>query len=91
MWLDVGYGVWLQEFLLKKCLIEVIIDNHNKRSFKAADVNTIISVIHAPSKKVDINSIIKFIAFKKSFEESIFTENLLRIENYDGLVCQDTI
>jgi len=80
-WLDVGYGVWLQEFFLKWCSIDVIIDNHAKRSFDAADVNTIISIIHAPQKKVDENKLVKFIAFKKPFEEAIFTENLLAIEN----------
>lgn len=80
-WLDVGYGVWLQEFLLKHCPVELIIDNHSKRSFKAADVNTIISVIHAPQKKVDENHLVKFVAFKKPFEEAVFTETMLAIEN----------
>ncbi len=80
-WLDVGYGTWLQEFLLKRCPVELIIDNHAKRSFEAADVNTIISVIHAPQKKIDETHLVKFVAFKKPFEESIFTENLLSIEN----------
>lgn len=80
-WLDVGYGVWLQDFLLKRCPIELIIDNHAKRSFGAADVNTIISVIHAPQKKVDENHLVKFVTFKKPFEEALFTENLLTIKN----------
>ncbi|MFH1029686.1 MAG: Eco57I restriction-modification methylase domain-containing protein [bacterium] len=83
-WLDVGYGVWLQEFLLKRAAVDCIIDNHAKRSFEAADVNTIISIIHAPlqgrKKQVQDNHLIKFIAFKKPFEEAIFTENLLEIE-----------
>ncbi len=78
-WLDAGYGVWLQDFLLKRCPIELIIDNHAKRSFGTADVNTIISVIHAPQKKVDENHLIKFVAFKKPFEESIYTENIIEI------------
>jgi hypothetical protein len=80
-WLDVGYGVWLQDFLLKRCPIELIIDNHAKRSFGAADINTIISIIHAPQKKVDGNHLVRFVAFKKPFEESIFTENLITIKN----------
>jgi hypothetical protein len=79
-WLDVGYGVWLQEFLLNRCPVELIIDNHAKRSFEAADVNTIISVMHAPQKKVNQHHPVKFVAFKKPFEEAIFTENLLAIE-----------
>lgn len=80
-WLDVGYGVWLQNFLLKRCPVELIIDNHAKRSFEAADVNTIISIIYAPQKKIDENHLVKFTAFKKPFDEAIFTENLLQIEN----------
>lgn len=79
-WLDVGYGVWLQNFLLKRCPVELIVDNHAKRSFEAADVNTIISIIHAPQKKVAENRLVKFVAFKKSFDEAIYTENMLAIE-----------
>ncbi|HQG66811.1 MAG: Eco57I restriction-modification methylase domain-containing protein [Smithella sp.] len=85
-WLDVGYGVWLQEFLLNRCPVEFIIDNHAKRSFEAADINTIISIIHAPRKKVDPQHLVKFVAFKKPFEEAIYTENLLAIENAEKTV-----
>ncbi|NMB56661.1 hypothetical protein GYA19_01835 [Candidatus Beckwithbacteria bacterium] len=88
-WLDVAYGVWLQDFLLKRCQIELIIDNHAKRSFGAADVNTIISIIHAPQKKIDDNGLIKFVAFKKPFEESVFTENLRSIENAQNVTSND--
>lgn len=88
-WLDVGYGVWLQDFLLNNCPVEFIIDNHAKRSFEAADVNTIISIIHAPIKKIDSNHLVKFVAFKKPFEESIFTENLLAIESADKVESND--
>jgi hypothetical protein len=86
----VGYGVWLQEFLLNRCPVELIIDNHAKRSFETADVNTIISVIHAPCKKVDPQHLVKFVAFKKPFEEAIFTENLLAIENADKIISNKT-
>src|SRR5690606_3184446 len=44
-WLDVGYGAGLQEFLLKKARVLEIFDNESKRSFKNADVNTIIAVL----------------------------------------------
>jgi len=89
-WLDVGYGVWLQEFLLNRCPVEIIIDNHAKRSFQAADVNTIISIIHAPQKRVDDNHTVKFVAFKKPFESAVFTENLIAIENAREVVTNDT-
>ncbi|HQO21028.1 MAG TPA: Eco57I restriction-modification methylase domain-containing protein [Acidobacteriota bacterium] len=89
-WLDVGYGTWLQEFLLKSCPVELIIDNHAKRSFSAADVNTIISIIGAPRKSVNENHIIKFVAFKRPFEESIYTENMMAIENATEIISNDT-
>lgn len=79
-WLDVGYGVWIQKFLLNFAPVHFIFDNHSKRSFAAADVNTIISVIGAPVKKVAREHMVKFVAFKLPFEEVVFTENLLEIE-----------
>jgi hypothetical protein len=69
-WLDVGYGSGLQEFLLKNMKPLYIIDNISKRSFKHADVNTIIVLIQKPETKPD-DSVLKFIAFKKPFEEAI--------------------
>jgi len=88
-WLDVGYGAWLQEFLLKHCPVDLIIDNHAKRSFGGADVNTIISIIHAPQKKTNENYLVKFVAFKRPFEGTVFTENLLAIENANEILAND--
>lgn len=91
-WLDVGYGVWLQYFLLRNVPVHFIFDNHAKRSFSTADVNTIISVSSAPQKKPDLsNSILKFVAFKKPFEDSILTENLLDIENARDILKNNTL
>jgi len=85
-WLDVGYGVWFQQFLLQNVPIHFIIDNHAKRSFASSDINTIITVFGAPGKKIDANkTTVKFVAFKKPFEEAIFTENLLAAENAQEL------
>lgn len=88
-WLDVGYGVWLQEFLLDRCQIDLIIDNQAKRSFEAADVNTIISIIHAPQKKALNDHLVKFISFKKPFDSAVFTENLIAIENAKEVLSND--
>src|SRR3989338_1578512 len=88
-WLDVGYGVWLQRFFLERAPVEFIIDNHAKRSFEAADVNTIISIIHAPVKKIDPAHLVKFVAFKKPFEESVFTEYLCQIEEAKEVTSND--
>ncbi len=49
-WLDVGYGKNLQEFLLNKCYLKMVLDNSAKRSFDTADVNTVICLISAPNK-----------------------------------------
>jgi len=90
-WLDVGYGAWMQEFLLNNVPICMIIDNHARRSFASSDVNTIISVFGAPIRKGTVadDHIVKFVAFKKPFEESIFTENLLEIEDTTEIIKND--
>ncbi len=88
-WLDVGYGAWLQKFLLNYAPVHFIFDNHAKRSFAAADVNTIISVIGAPVKKVTKDHMVKFVAFKFPFEEVVFTENLLEIERARAVVANE--
>jgi hypothetical protein len=88
-WLDVDYGAWLQKFLLNQAPIIFIIDNHSKRSFSAAAINTIISIIEAPTKNIETERLIKFIAFKKPFEEVIFTEYLLSIEKTTTIFSDD--
>jgi len=78
-WLDVGYGAGLQEFLLKNMKPVYIIDNIAKRSFKQADVNTVIVLIQKPKDKLD-DFTVKFVAFKKPFEEAISPQILKEIE-----------
>ncbi len=69
-WLDVGYGKDLQEFLLKNCRIKMIIDNQAKRSFKQADVNTIIALISSPNPKAkNLENYARFVMFKVPFED----------------------
>jgi hypothetical protein len=87
-WLDVGYGAWLQKFLLNNVQLHAIYDSQ-KRSFASADVNTIITVMGAPSGKP--KKPYKLVAFKKSYEDSIFTENLLDIENAFEVVKNDKL
>jgi len=86
-WLDVGYGAGLQEFLLKRMEPLYVIDNIARRSFEA-DVNTVIVLIRRPSldpvivrDEVPKQSYLKFIAFKKPFDEVIKPETILEIEN----------
>jgi len=82
-WLDVGYGADLQEFLLKYCYIKMILDNQVKRSFAAADVNTVITLFSAPSEKPDeekLNHIARFVMFKVTFEHILSADIFRQIE-----------
>ncbi|HQN48796.1 MAG TPA: Eco57I restriction-modification methylase domain-containing protein [Caldisericia bacterium] len=83
-WLDVDFGKYLQEFLLKNFEIKRIIDNQVKRSFKEADINTIMVLINYPEKE-SLNNKVKFIMFKKPFDEAIKINNELLIEEKDEL------
>ena len=87
-WLDVGFGRVLQEVLIKRCPIVAIYDNQVKRSFKHADVNTIIALIKAPKERdfdEEIkNNEVRFVMFKKPFEEIMYSEIFIDLEkNYD--------
>lgn len=100
-WLDVEFGAWLQKFLLERCPIHFIIDNLHSRVFKDAGINTIISVIGSRKSLVRGDDKIRFVAFKLPFEESLYTENFIAIEEtksrkeYDDLrvnsVDRDTL
>ncbi len=67
-WLDVGYGKDLQEFLIRNVPIRMIIDNQVKRTFKTADVNTIICLFGNPQMQIDQKQKSKFVMFKTPFE-----------------------
>ena len=80
-WLDVGYGAWLQEFLLSTTPTHFVIDNHAKRSFASSDINTIITLLGAPCENFQDEEPLRFVAFKRAFEDVIYAENLLAIQN----------
>jgi len=86
-WLDVGYGTRLQEFLLKNMEPVYIIDNQAKRSFKESDINTIIVVIKRPKETKD--NTVKFINYKKPFEEVLTSDNLIEIEQSSNVKSTD--
>ena len=87
-WLDVGYGAGLQEFLLKNMKPIYIIDNLKRRSFKESDVNTVIVLVQRPDKQLD-DYTIKFVAFKKPFEDVGSADVIKRIESYNQPVFDD--
>ena len=72
-WLDVGYGKNLQEFLLCQSEVKLILDNQFNRSFRQADVNTIIALLAAPEKKNNqgLNKTARFALLKIPYEEMI--------------------
>ena len=85
-WLDVEYGYWLQRLVIGKCTLHYIFNNQVQRSFKRADVNTIISIIGSYNSKRISSHKSKFITFKLPFEECIYTENLLLISEAEQLI-----
>jgi hypothetical protein len=81
-WLDVEYGAWLQKFLLDEYEASAIYESSGKRSFNAADVNTVISVIATVDEPQ--NHSIKFVNIKSGFEDFAYSENLDDLEKSDS-------
>jgi len=72
-WLDVAYGVPLQEYLLSTSRIQYVYDSVD-RSF-AADVNTVITIIQKTSDGIQSN-LVKFVYLKMPFGQT--TEKVLK-------------
>lgn len=87
-WLDVGYGAGLQEFLLKNMEPLMIVDNLKKRSFRQADVNTVIVLIKRPENKPE-DFTLKFVAFKKPFEDVMKPDVFKRIAKASKPIFDD--
>lgn len=76
-WLDIGFGFRFQRFLLRNIEIKAVYDNQTKRTFAESDINTVISVFKWPSKPdLVASNIVRFVAFKKPFED-VLTEKTL--------------
>lgn len=72
-WLDVGYGAELQEFLLKHSHVRLLIDNQVRRSFKQADVNTVIALLGSAddAHASGLEKTARFVMFKVPFEQAL--------------------
>lgn len=75
-WLDVGYGSDLQRFLLTRSKVKLILDNQVKRSFRSADVNTIIALLARPQDdrqdlKPSLAHNARFVMFQVPFENGL--------------------
>jgi hypothetical protein len=68
-WLDVKYGVPLQQYFLQHSTIECIYDSVD-RSF-SAEVNTVITVIRKPSNPLDSTgqNSVRFVYFKTAYRQ----------------------
>jgi len=75
-WLDVDYGKFLQEFLLKNTKIIAIIESKVERWFEDADINTAITIAEKCNNENERNNnIVKFVQLKKRLEDIIPTTN----------------
>ena len=81
-WLDSGFGAGLQEFLLRHARVLAIYDNEAKRSFKNADVNTVIAIFEPLASKVkpDRDHRAYFVMFKRPFEEAATSDTLISVD-----------
>jgi len=75
-WLDVDYGKFLQEFLLKNTKIIALIESKVERWFEDADINTVITIAEKCNNENERNNnIVKFVQLKKRLEDIIPTTN----------------
>jgi len=76
-WLDADFGKDLQEFFLRHGQLKMVIDNHAKRSFPQADVNTVIVLAGRPEQRRALTEkktrkrLVRFVAFRVPFEEAV--------------------
>jgi len=71
-WLDVDYGKYLQEVLLKNTKIIALIESKVERWFEDADINTVITIAEKCNNEDERNSnIVKFVQLKKRLEDMI--------------------
>jgi hypothetical protein len=61
--------------------VKAIYDNLAKRSFAESDINTVITLVQRPERGEDLSDhSVRFVAFKKPFEDVVTVENLAAIE-----------
>ena len=75
-WLDVGYGAALQRFLLTRGLVRLVIDNQIRRSFKEADVNTVITLLGPAvddrrDRAASLDHVARFVMFTVPYEQGL--------------------
>lgn len=84
-WLDVGYGAGLQEFLLTRGRVRLVVDNQVQRSFSHADVNTVIVLLAKPEDSsgpcpASLEHVARFVQCRAPFEMMLDPVPWLEIE-----------
>ncbi len=88
-WLDVDYGIRLQEFLLTNGEIEHIFGNRSQRTFEEADVNTVISIVNKDSHG-NLSNDTEFIAVDTSYNQFVSKETMETVLA-SGEIDQETL
>ncbi len=75
-WLDVAYGAELQRFLLTRGLVRLVLDNQVRRSFKDADVNTVIALLGPAvddrrDRAASLDHLARFVMFTVPYEQGL--------------------
>ncbi|MFB6205321.1 MAG: Eco57I restriction-modification methylase domain-containing protein [Haloglomus sp.] len=82
-WLDVDYGVPLQELLLTEGNLEYVLENRTQRTFEAADVNTVISIVNRDASG-QLSSGPEFVAANES------DDRLVSVETVESILAGET-
>ncbi|MGD9580136.1 MAG: DNA methyltransferase [Vampirovibrionia bacterium] len=80
-WLDVDFGMPLQDFILKTAQLRLLIDSNTRRSFQSADINTVITLI---SNINSTNNTSGFLTIKNTIPESDYIEYIQRLDNSEN-------
>jgi hypothetical protein len=74
-WLDVDYGIRLQELLLTEGEIQHVLENRSQRTFSEADVNTVISVVNRDPSGYLSNDV-DFLAVHEAYSRFISSDTM---------------
>jgi len=83
-WLDVDYGVRLQEFLLRETDLAYLFENRSQRTFAAADVNTAVAILNRDSSGT-LSGRASFVAASAEYDRFVTTGTMRSV-----LVGDDT-
>lgn len=74
-WLDVDYGVRLQEFLLSEGDVRYLFESRARRTFEEADVNTVLSVVNRNSSG-RLSNAVGFVAAYTGYDRFVSGDTL---------------